>query len=96
MDIKKLLKDAAVDKIATKFDLSGDKVDSIIDTIADAVQGGDKSKMGSQIVSDLQSKENLNKGLAEQIKDMVLPIIMEAVAKNAGGTLSGMLGKFKL
>jgi nucleoid DNA-binding protein len=95
MDIKKLLKDAAVDKIASKFDLSDEKVESIIDTIAEAVQG-DKSNMGSQIVSDLQSKENLNKGLAEQIKDMVLPLIMDAVAKNAGGSLSGMLGKFKL
>lgn len=95
MNIKKILKDAAADKIASKFDLPTGKVDSIIDTIANAVSG-DKSNMGSQIVSDLKSKDNLSEGLAVQIKDMVLPIIMEAVSKKAGGNLSGLLGKFKM
>ncbi len=89
-----MLKDAAADKIASKFNLPSEKVDSIIDTIANAVSGN-KSNMGSQIVSDLKSKDNLSEGLAVQIKDMVLPIIMEAVSKKAGGNLSGLFGKFK-
>jgi hypothetical protein len=95
MDIKKILMDAAADKIASKFNLSSEKVDSIIDTIANAVSG-DKTKMGSQIVSDLKTKDNLSESLAVQIKEMVLPLIMEAVSKNAGGKLSGILGKFKM
>lgn len=95
MDITNMLKETAADKIAAKFNLPEEKVDSIIDTIADAVRG-DKSNMGSQIVSDLKSKDNLSEGLAVQIKDMVLPLIMEAISKNAGGNLSGLLGKFKM
>lgn len=95
MNITNILKEAAADKIASKFDLPEAKVDSIIDTIANAVSG-DKSNMGSQIVSDLKSKDNLSESLAVQIKDMVLPLIMEAVSKNAGGKLSGLLGKFKM
>jgi nucleoid DNA-binding protein len=95
MDIKKILKDAAADKIASKFNLPSEKVDAIIDTIASAVSG-DKTNMGSQIVSDLKSKDNLSESLAVQIKDMVLPLIMESVSKNAGGKISGLLGKFKL
>lgn len=94
MDIKKILLDAAADKISSKFNLPSEKVDSIINTIANAVSG-DKTNMGSQIVSDLKSKDNLSEGVAVQIKDMVLPLILEAVSKNAGGKLSGLLGKFK-
>lgn len=95
MDIAKMLKGAVADKIASKFNLHDEKVDSIINTIAEAVSG-DKHNMGSEIVSDLKSKDNLSENLAVQIKDMVLPLIIEAVSKNAGGKLSGLLGKFKM
>lgn len=94
MNIKKLLSDSVVEKIVSKFDLSNNEANSIIETIANAVKG-DKSNMGSKIVSDLKSKENLNEDVAVQIKEMVLPLILEAVSKNSGEQLSGFLGKFK-
>lgn len=95
LDIKKLLKDAAIDKISSKFNLSDEKAASIINTIANAVDTK-KTNMGPQIVSDLKEKEDLKENTAIQIKDMVLPLIMEAISKNAGGQLSGLLGKFKM
>jgi hypothetical protein len=95
MDIKKILQDAAADQIASKFNLSDDKVSSIISTIAGAVSG-DKSNMGSQIVSDLMANDDLKKNVAEQIKDMVLPLILESLGGETGKKLSGLLGKFKL
>lgn len=94
MDIKKILQDAAADQIASKFNLSDEKINSIIGTIANAVSG-DKSNLGSQIVSDLKAKDNVKEGVAVQIKDMVLPLILESIGGDTGKKLSGLLGKFK-
>ncbi len=95
MDIKKILQDAAADQIASKFNLSEEKIDSIINTIANAVSGN-KSNLGSQIVSDLVAKNNVESSVAVQIKDMVLPLILESIGGDTGKKLSGFLGKFKL
>lgn len=95
MDIKKILQDAAADQIASKFNLSEEKIDSIINTIANSVSGN-KSSLGSQIVSDLMAKNNVENGVAVQIKDMVLPLILEYVGGDTGKKLSGLLGKFEL
>lgn len=94
-DLKKVLQDGAADKIASHFDMSDEKVSSIIDTVANAVTSK-QSNMDSKIVSDLQSKNDLSENIAVQIKNMVLPLIMEAISNNAGDKLSGLMGKFNI
>ena len=51
--------------------------------------------MASDIVEALITKCGLSKDVAGKISDMVVPAVIDALKKEAGGGLSGMMGKLK-
>lgn len=54
------------------------------------------SKIGENLVNSLMKEHNLDNAIALKVKDMVLPIIIDAVKGQVGNKMDGLLGKFKL
>lgn len=57
--------------------------------------GDPMSKIGENLVNSLMKEHNLDNAIALKVKDMVLPIIIEAVKGQVGNKMDGLLGKFK-
>lgn len=103
MDIKSMITSAVGDNLTSKLGIESGKTSGIIDTITGVISENGLDNIddsGSKISSTLENNNGLSSELAGKVKDMVLPLIINAVKSGLkdklGSAAGGLLNKFKL